>query len=140
MATAPHPAGNPTESAAAALCRSYLAAFATGNADLVVAHVTHDFVNDHTAALGHSFTGRDEYTRRVPGFLASMPELRYDVEHVTAEGDSVWAAYTMRARVNDRDIALRGAMHFVVRDDLIASRTDYWDSAVFQHQAGLGNE
>jgi ketosteroid isomerase-like protein len=39
--------------------------------------------------------------------------------------------------VNDRPIAVRGVMRFVVRDGLIARRTDYWDSLVFQRQAGL---
>jgi hypothetical protein len=28
-------------------------------------------------------------------------------------------------------------MRFLVRDGLIARRTDYWDSLVFQQQAGL---
>jgi steroid delta-isomerase-like uncharacterized protein len=119
------------------LCTSYLAAFATADADQVVAHVTDDFVNEHTAALGSGCTGKDEYARRVPGFLASMPGLRYDVEDVLADGERVAVAYTLRARVNDRDVAVRGVMRFVVRDGRIARRVDYWDSLVFQQQAGL---
>lgn len=119
------------------VCRSYLAAFATGDADRVVAHVTDDFVNEHTAALGSGCVGRAEYARRVPGFLASMPGLRYEVEDVVAEGDRVVAAYTLLAHVNSRDIAVRGVMRFRVRGALIAHRVDYWDSAVFRAQAGL---
>jgi ketosteroid isomerase-like protein len=49
----------------------------------------------------------------------------------------VCAAYTLRTTVNDRPIAVRGVMRFIVRDGLIAKRTDYWDSLVFQRQAGL---
>ncbi len=30
-----------------------------------------------------------------------------------------------------------GVMRFVVRDGLVAHRIDYWDSLVFQRQAGL---
>jgi ketosteroid isomerase-like protein len=119
------------------VCVSYIASFSTGDPDAVTAHVTDDFVNDHTAALGSGCTGKAEYARRVPGFLASMPQLRYDVEDVSADEDSVWIAYTLRAHVNDRDVAVRGAMHFLVRDRLVARRTDYWDSLVFQQQAGL---
>lgn len=119
------------------VCRAYLAAFATGDPNAVTALVTDDFVNEHTAALGTGCTGKDEYSRRVPGFLASMPQLRYDVEDVTAEGDSVYAAYTLHTHVNDRDVAVRGVMHFLVRGELIAKRTDYWDSQVFKDQAGL---
>jgi ketosteroid isomerase-like protein len=118
-------------------CTTYLAAFATGDPDAVVANVTDDFVNEHTAALGSGCTGRDEYARRVPGFLASMPGLRYEVEDVVADGDRVVAAYTLHTHVNDRDIAVRGVMRFVVRDGLIAHRIDYWDSLVFKQQAGM---
>ena len=119
------------------VCRTYLAAFATGSPDAVTALVTDDFVNEHTAALGSGCTGKDEYSRRVPGFLASMPGLRYVVEDVTADGASVYAAYTLRTHVNDRDVAVRGVMRFRVEGELIAQRTDYWDSLVFQRQAGL---
>jgi ketosteroid isomerase-like protein len=73
----------------------------------------------------------------VPNFLASMPGLRYEVEEVIADGDLVAAAYVLHTHVNHRDIAVRGVMRFLVRDGLIARRTDYWDSLVFQQQAGL---
>lgn len=121
----------------AEVCAAYLAAFGTGDPDAVTALVTDDFVNEHTAAIGTGCTGKDEYVRRVPGFLASMPGLRYDVEDIVADGDRVFAAYTLCTRVNDRDIAVRGVMRFAVRGELIARRTDYWDSLVFQRQAGL---
>lgn len=119
------------------VCRSYLAAFGTGDAAEVVRHVTDDFVNEHTAALGSGCEGKDVYAGRVPNFLASMPGLRYEVEDVIADGDRVAAAYTLHTHVNDRDVAVRGVMRFVVRDGLIAKRTDYWDSLVFQQQAGM---
>ncbi len=119
------------------VCTSYLAAFATGDPERVVAHVTDDFVNEHTAALGSGCEGKDEYARRVPNFLASMPQLRYEVEDVVADGDRVVAAYTLHTHVNERDVAVRGVMRFQVRDGLIAKRTDYWDSLVFQQQAGM---
>lgn len=122
---------------AADICRGYLEAFSTGQPDNVVAFVTDDFINEHTAALGGGCVGIDEYRKRLPGFLASMPGLRYDVEDVVAEGDHVFAAYTLRTTVNDKPIAVRGVMRFVVRDGRIAHRIDYWDSLVFQRQAGM---
>ncbi len=118
-------------------CLTYLAAFATGDAGAVVDNVSDDFVNEHTATLGTGCTGRDAYARRVPGFLASMPGLYYDVEDVVADGDRVVVAYTLHTHVNHRDVAVRGVMRFRVEDDLIAHRVDYWDSLVFKQQAGL---
>ncbi len=129
--TAPPP-GSPT-----AVCVGYLEAFATGDPDAVAAFVTDDFVNEHTAALGTGCIGIDEYRRRLPGFLASMPGLHYVIEDVMAEDDRVVAAYTLHTTMNDRPIAVRGVMRFVVRDGRIAHRIDYWDSLVFQRQAGL---
>lgn len=118
-------------------CLTYLAAFATGDAEAVVDNVTEDFVNEHTSALGTGCTGRDEYARRVPAFLASMPGLYYEIEDVVVEGERVVVAYTLHTHVNGRDVAVRGVMRFRVQDDLIAHRVDYWDSLVFKQQAGL---
>lgn len=121
----------------AELCTGYLRSFETGDAAQVVAFVSDDFVNEHTAALGSGCIGKAEYAQRVPGFLASMPGLRYEIEDVLADGDRVCAAYTLHTHINDRIVAVRGIMRFRVRDGLIAHRTDYWDSLVFQRQAGL---
>ena len=115
----------------------YLRAFGTADADAIAAMVSEHFVNEHTSALGSGCAGRDEYRRRLPNFLSSMPGLHYEVESVIADGAHVAAAYTLHAVVNDRPIAVRGMMRFTVEGDLIAKRVDYWDSLVFQRQAGL---
>jgi len=117
-----------------AVVRSYLAAFADRDPDAIAAHVGAEFFNEHTAALGSSCTGRDEYRRRLPGFLESMPDLRYEVESVIVDGERAVAAYRLHAHVADRDVSVRGAMVFTVVDGLIVHRTDYWDSKVFLDQ------
>ncbi len=119
------------------ICRRYLESFATGDPDVVASFVSEDFINEHTSALGSGCQGKDEYRRRLPGFIASMPGLSYEVESQIAEGDQVANAYTLRARVNEREIAVRGMMRITVRDGLITDRTDYWDSKSFLQQAGL---
>ncbi len=119
------------------VCTAYLTAFATADPAAVAALVTDDFVNEHTAALGSGCVGRHEYSQRLANFMASMPKLRYEIEEMVADGDRVCAAYTMHAHVNDRDVAVRGMMRFRVERELIAQRVDYWDSLVFQRQAGL---
>jgi ketosteroid isomerase-like protein len=119
------------------ICTSYLESFTTGDVDLIVSHVASDFVNEHTSALGSSCKGKDVYRSRLPGFISSMPKLSYVIEQIMSEGHHVWAAYTLRTTVNKHDIAIRGAMHFEVRDGLIVRRVDYWDSQIFKNQAGL---
>lgn len=119
------------------VCRRYLESFATHDPELVAAHVADGFINEHTSALGSGCVGKDEYLRRLPGFMASMPELRYEIERQIADGDQVANAYVLHARVNDRPIAIRGMMRITVRDGLILDRTDYWDSKLFLQQAGL---
>ena len=119
------------------ICRRYLEAFGTGDPDAVAGFVSDDFVNEHTSALGSGCVGKDEYRRRLPNFMASMPGLRYEVERQIADGEQVANAYTLHAHVNGHDIAIRGMMRITVRNGLITDRTDYWDSKLFLQQAGL---
>jgi hypothetical protein len=121
----------------AELCFAYLTSFASGDAKLVASHVTEGFINEHTSAMGSGCVGIEEYRRRLPGFIDSMPGLVYNIETITAQGANVWAAYTLCAHVNGHPISIRGAMHFEVDGNLISRRVDYWDSQVFKNQAGL---
>lgn len=122
------------------VCLGYLAAFATGDPEAVVAFVTDDFVNEHLAALGSGCAGRDEYRRRLPGFLASMPGLRYEVvdaaRDVIAQDDRVCIGYVLHATFDGLPVKVPGVMRFDVRDGRIARRIDCWDSLVFQRQVG----
>lgn len=122
----------PTERTA----RSYLEAFATADPDTIAAHVADDFINEHTAGLGTGCAGKAAYRERLPRFLADMVGLRYEIEDLVVDGDTVAAFYTMTASwQGEVPISIRGVQRIVVRDDLIQHRTDYWDSAVFLAQA-----
>ena len=121
---------------AAAVVRSYLHSFATGDPDAIAAHVTDEFVNEHTSALGSSCTGRHEYLARLPGFLAAFPGLCYEVERVVVDGDHAVAAYRMTATSEGHPVDLRGVMVFELDGDRIARRTDYWDSLTYLRQVG----
>ena len=121
---------------AAEVARSYLASFATGDADAVAAHVAPGFVNEHASALGSGCVGRDEYRSRLPGFIASFPGLRYDVQSVIADeaSGSVAVEYRMTATSDDRPIDIRGVMVMTVEAGLLTRRTDYWDGLTFLRQ------
>jgi steroid delta-isomerase-like uncharacterized protein len=121
---------------AAAVARSYVESFASGDPDAVAAHVTDDFVNEHTAALGSGCVGRDEYRSRLPGFLATFSGLRYEVEDVVAEGDRAMVPYTMHATHDGHAVTIRGVMRIEVRDGKVARRVDYWDALTFLKQVG----
>ena len=115
---------------------SYLAAFGTGEPDQIAAHVTEDFINEQVSALGVGCVGRDEYRRRLSRFLADFRALRYEIEDIVDEGDRVVVAYTMHASHTDHRVRVRGVMRFVVRDNAIAHRCDYWDGLSFLEQVG----
>ena len=121
---------------AADVARSYLASFTSGDPDAVAAHVSAGFVNDHASALGSGCVGRDEYRSRLPGFLASFPGLRYEVQSVTADEASgtVAVEYRMTATSDGRPIDIRGVMVMTVDAGLITRRTDYWDALTFLRQ------
>ena len=121
----------PADTAAA-----YLAAFATGEPERVAANVTDDFVNDHASALGSGCEGIDEYRRRLPGFLASLPGLRYEVEQLIVDGANVAAPYRLTATSDGTPVEIRGVMVIETRDGKVAKRTDYWDALTFLRQTG----
>lgn len=133
MTTSPAPqpsAGSTAEQVAA----TYLASFATADPDRIAVLVTEDFVNEHASALGGGCRGRDQYRERLPGFLASLPGLRYEVEQLVVDGNTVAAAYRLTATSDDHPVDIRGVMMIEVRDGLVAARTDYWDSLTFLRQ------
>lgn len=114
--------------------RSYLASFATGDPDAVAAHVSDDFANNHTSALGTSCVGRDAYRERLPDFLASMPGMNYRADDVVVDGERAAAFYTMTGTWNGVPFEVRGAQRLEVREGKITSRLDHWDAAVFMRQ------
>ena len=129
---------------AADAVRAYLDALNRGSADEIAACVTEDFVNEHTAALGQSVTGRSAYRERLVGFLAAFSGLHYQVERLIADGDDVAVAYRMTAQWREtaaatpRPFSIRGMFRFEVRDGLVAHRVDYWDSGEFRRQVQAG--
>jgi len=118
----------------------YLAALSAQDVDRIVACVTEDFVNEHTSALGSTSNGREVYRGRLPGFLGQFEGLRYDVVDTIVEGDHAAVRYRMTAAYEECALDIPGVMLFVIRDGLIAQRTDVWDSLTFLRQTGVATE
>ena len=123
------------ESSPVEVVRSYLESFDRRDPQEIAAHVSDDFANVGTGALGTTCTGRVAYLERLPDFLGSIEGLHYSVEQLVADGSDVAAFYTLSGRWSgDRPFAVRGVQRLRVIDGLITERTDYWDSATFLRQ------
>lgn len=120
---------------------AYLRSFERGEPDAIAEFVTADFVNDHASALGAGCVGREEYRRRLPGFLASMPGLRYEPGAPIVDGARVAAPYELHASGRTPDgtevpVRVRGVMLLEFEGELIASRLDVWDALTYLRQVG----
>lgn len=113
---------------------SYLNSFSSGDPDAIAEHVTDDFQNIQTGALGTACVGADVYRQRLANFLASFENLKYEVEDIIVDGDRVAVAYRMKFTSNNRTIDISGAMLMTIRDGRIAMRKDYWDGLAYQNQ------
>lgn len=114
----------------------YLAVFSTSDPTRIAAFVADDFENIHRSALGDNSSGRADYLKRLPGFLARFADLSYEPEDVVVENEKAAASYRMTAKDHGVPIEIRGAMHFTVVDGLITRRVDYWDSLTYLRQVG----
>ena len=126
--------------------RAYLDALNAHDADEVCSFVSDDFFNEHTSVRGQSVRGRAEYRTRLDGFLASMLDLRYEIERISTSGSDVIVAYSMSARwvpdepsdiAEARPFTIRGVFWFRVEDGKIRHRVDYRDGLDFEQQVGL---
>ena len=115
---------------------SYLASFATGNPDAISAHVSEDFENIHTSALAEPSSGRATYRERLPGFLHEFDGVTYEIVETFAEDNRVAVAYTMRANYRGSQIEIQGMFRFLVSEELITQRVDYFDGLNFLKQTG----
>jgi hypothetical protein len=123
----------------------YLRALSGSDPDDIASFVSDSFRNEHLSELGSGCTGRVEYRRRLPNFLASFGDRSYEVEDIVEQvresSTDVVVRYRLRANYADGPIAdapieIPGVMWFSVHDDQISKRVDVWDSLTFLQQTG----
>jgi len=115
---------------------SYLESFAKRDPDLIASHVSEDFKNIHTSALGDPCEGRSSYRDRLPGFLEKFKDLTYECEEMIAHDEKVFVSYLMKADVDGSKISSRGVFNLKIINGFIESRIDYFDSLTFLKQIG----
>jgi len=127
---------------------AYLTALGGDDPAAVAALVSDDFRNEHHAALGSGCVGRDEYSRRLPGFFATFANRHYELVETSVgskPGDTsatreIIVNYRFRADVDTGGditrIDIPGVMWISVRDGAVVRRLDCWDSLVFHRQTG----
>ena len=115
---------------------SYLESFAKRDPDLIASHVSEDFKNIHTSALGDPCEGRSSYRDRLPGFLEKFKDLTYECEEMIAHDEKVFVSYLMKADVDGSKISIHGVFSLKIINGFIESRIDYFDSLTFLKQIG----
>jgi ketosteroid isomerase-like protein len=116
----------------------YLGALSGDDPDAVAALVAVDFSNEHLSALGSNSLGRDEYRRRLPGFMADLAGRQYEIVDVVSSGDVVVVRYRLTATAEGTTIDIPGMMWITVTDGEVTRRIDCWDSQTFLDQTGPG--
>ena len=126
---------------AADIVTAYLDALGGDDPDAVAAFVAADFANEHFSTLGSNSVGRDEYRRRLPGFMEAFAGRHYEIDAVVEQaiddGTQVVARYRLTATCDGVDIDVPGMMWLTVRHGEISRRIDCWDSLTFLDQTGL---
>ena len=115
---------------------SYLESFAKRDPDLIASHVSENFKNIHTSALGDPFEGRSSYRDRLPVFLEKFKDLTYECEEMIAHDEKVFVSYLMKADVDGSKISIHGVFNLRIINGFIESRIDYFDSLTFLKQIG----
>ena len=115
---------------------SYLESFAKRDPDLIASHVSENFKNIHTSALGDPCEGRLSYRDRLPVFLEKFKDLTYECEEMIAHDEKVFVSYLMKADVDGSKISIHGVFNLKIINGFIESRIDYFDSLTFLKQIG----
>ncbi len=129
---------------AASVAAAYLTALGGDDPTAVAALVSADFRNEHHASLGSGCAGREEYSRRLPGFFSMFANRRYDIVETTVGSKpddtsgttEVVVNYRFHADVDGTHIDIPGIMWISVADGSVTRRLDCWDAMVFHHQTG----
>ena len=118
----------------------YLDAFVGEDPAKIAGFVSAEFRNEHLSALGSGSQGREEYARRLPGFLSTFIDRRYTieaiVEQIGASEIDIVVRYRFEATYDGHRINIPGVMWFGVGQGLITRRVDVWDSLTFLQQTG----
>jgi len=91
-----------------------------GHLDRIDDLLSPDYVNRAFGADLSTFKGM------LSGLVSVLPERRFDIEELVAEGDAVVARYTSEMRDADgKAVSMRGLTYYRLRDGKIGKTTDH---------------
>lgn len=123
---------------AAGVVLHFLDALGGEDVEWIAHHVSENFENRHLTALGDDSTGREEYRRRLPAFLADFPNRTYWADEMVHQGDdtdaTVVVRYRFEAEHQGASLSVPGIAWFRVERGVITQRIDSWDSLTVLRQ------
>jgi len=83
-------------------------------------------------------TGKDAIKSLLAMILGPASDVKFEIKHISADGDTVLTERVDTFRMGDRAVALPVMGTFELRDGKIAAWRDYFDLATWTKQAGGG--
>jgi steroid delta-isomerase-like uncharacterized protein len=115
------------------LAMRYHAAWAAHDPDAIIALHTQDTVF-HTHGMGEANVGRAATREAIVGLFALAPDLAFETKTVYFGDAHVVTEYVVSGTANGTTFAVDGVDVFQVRDNLIARKDTYMDTAGLQQQ------
>ncbi len=111
------------------IIRDFIAAWSRLDADELVGYFTDDGVYYNMPA--QPVSGRENLRKFIKGFLSSWSKTEWDVLHIVAKGDVVFAERLDRTVAGGKPVNLPCCGVFEMKNGKIAVWRDYFDMATF---------
>ncbi len=117
------------------LAMRYHAAWAAHDPDAIIAMHTEDTVF-HTHGMGEAAVGAPATRDAIVALFALAPDLHFETKTVHFGEGHIVTEYVVSGTSNGAAFAVDGLDVFQIRDDLVARKDTYMDTAGLQQQLG----
>ncbi len=114
--------------------RAFIEAWSRLGVDELVGFFTPDGIYHNMMAKPVS--GHDNLRRFIGGFIRGWSATTWEIRHIVAQGDVVFAERIDRTRIGDKQVDLPCCGVFEMQDGRIKAWRDYFDLATYTRAAG----